>query len=96
VFFAIPDKGFSGVGPPPPGLGCCQFGDACETISMDECLADTGNLGFFPDVSCDTQTGLCNKPATNIPTLSEWGLIAMAGVIGIVGFMVMRRRKLTA
>jgi len=31
-----------------------------------------------------------------IPTLSEWGLIAMAGILGIVGFMVMRRRKVTA
>ncbi|MCH7519768.1 MAG: IPTL-CTERM sorting domain-containing protein, partial [Candidatus Dadabacteria bacterium] len=26
----------------------------------------------------------------------EWGLIAMAGILGIVGFMVMRRRKATA
>jgi len=34
---------------------------------------------------------------TKIPTLSEWGLIAMAGILGIVGFiMVMRRRKVTA
>ena len=33
---------------------------------------------------------------TRIPTLSEWGLIAMAGILGIVGFMVMRRRKVTA
>jgi len=32
----------------------------------------------------------------NVPTLSEWGLIAMAGILGIVGFMVMRRRKVTA
>jgi len=31
-----------------------------------------------------------------IPTLSEWGLIAMAGILGIVGFMVIRRRKVTA
>ena len=30
-----------------------------------------------------------------IPTLSEWGLIAMAGILGIVGFMVIRRRKVT-
>jgi len=29
-----------------------------------------------------------------IPTLSQWGLIAMASILGIVGFMVMRRRKL--
>lgn len=28
----------------------------------------------------------------NVPTLSEWGLITMAGILGIIGFMVMRRR----
>ncbi|GJM14975.1 MAG: hypothetical protein DHS20C13_03020 [Thermodesulfobacteriota bacterium] len=31
-----------------------------------------------------------------VPTLSEWGLIAMAGVLGVVGFMVMRRRQVAA
>jgi Tol biopolymer transport system component len=34
--------------------------------------------------------------ASNVPTLSEWGLIAMASILGIVGFMVMRRRKVAA
>lgn len=29
----------------------------------------------------------------NVPTLSEWGLIAMAGALGIIGTMVIRRRK---
>lgn len=33
---------------------------------------------------------------TAVPTLSEWGLISMAGILGIVGFMVIRRRKATA
>ncbi len=33
---------------------------------------------------------------TGIPTLSEWGLIAMAGILGIVGFIVLRRRKVAA
>ena len=32
----------------------------------------------------------------DVPTLSEWGSIAMAGVLGIIGFMVIRRRKVTA
>ena len=31
-----------------------------------------------------------------IPTLSEWGLIALATILGIVGFIVVRRRKLVA
>ncbi len=35
-------------------------------------------------------------PSTAIPTISEWGLIAMAGILGIVGFMVLRRKKVTA
>ena len=35
-------------------------------------------------------------PVANVPTLSEWGLIAMAGILGLAGLMVMRRRKATA
>ena len=35
----------------------------------------------------------CEVGVTEVPTLSEWGLIAMAGILGIVGFMVIRRRK---
>ena len=34
--------------------------------------------------------------AAQIPTLSEWGLVAMAGLLGIIGFMVIIRRKVTA
>jgi len=30
-----------------------------------------------------------------IPTLSEWGLIALAGIMGIVGLIVIQRRKVT-
>jgi len=35
------------------------------------------------------------EPRT-IPTLSEWGLIAMACVLGIIGLFAIRRRKATA
>jgi len=40
-----------------------------------------------------TGCGLDTRP---IPTLSEWGLIAMAGVLGIIGLLAIRRRKATA
>ena len=33
---------------------------------------------------------------TPIPTLSEWSLIAMSGVLGIISFMVIRRKKASA
>ena len=35
-------------------------------------------------------------PPTQVPTISEWGLVAMAGILGIIGFMVVRRRKAAA
>jgi len=35
-------------------------------------------------------------PPAPIPTLSEWGLIAMAGALGLIGYMVIRRRKASA
>jgi hypothetical protein len=34
--------------------------------------------------------------ATDIPTISEWGLITTAGLLGFIGLMVIRRRKLRA
>ncbi len=41
--------------------------------------------------------GSCVIPGPNpIPTLSEWGLIAMAGLMGIIGFMVIRRKRAVA
>lgn len=34
--------------------------------------------------------------AEQIPTLSEWGLMAMAGIMGLAGILVMRRKKAAA
>ena len=36
------------------------------------------------------------QAAANIPTLSEWGLIAMAGVLGIIALLAVRRRNAAA
>jgi len=49
--------------------------------------------GGNPEENEEIYLAVCFDPdARIIPTLSQWGLIAMAGVLGIVGFMVMRRR----
>ena len=32
----------------------------------------------------------------SVPTLSQWGLIAIAGILGIIGFIVIRRKQLAA
>ncbi|GJM15699.1 MAG: hypothetical protein DHS20C13_10260 [Thermodesulfobacteriota bacterium] len=51
--------------------------------------------GGNPEGNGEIYLAACIEPA-NVPTLSQWGLIAMAGLLGIVGFIVMRRRKVTA
>jgi len=33
---------------------------------------------------------------SSVPTLNEWGAMAMVVVLGIIGFMVIRKRKVTA
>ncbi len=70
--------------------------------------AEVDNI-FQPSISCDGESfvfggnvpdsriqlfkGLFEVPVRPIPTLSEWGLVAMAGVLGIVGLLAIRRRK---
>ncbi len=55
------------------------------------------NLPAAPEVKTilNVRFGEQVDPAV-VPTLSEWGLITMAGLLGIVGFMVIRRRQVTA
>jgi len=74
-------------------LKACQ----CELQAYVTALNEGGSISVTggPPYTCgDVDCGPVTT--TPIPTLSEWGLIAMAGILGIVGFMVIRRRKVTA
>ncbi len=70
-----------------------------ETSRLVTVNTETGEATVVGDLP-NCADGLVFKPLppiiTEVPTLSEWGLIAMAGILGIVGFMVIRRRKVTA
>jgi len=57
---------------------------ATEDLNRGEVAASWERIVYMPSAP------------SSVPTLSEWGLIAMAGILGIVGFMVIRRRKVTA
>ena len=107
LFFAFTEISDAGAPMPPINPGCCQIENSetgafsCENV-IDGCGATAPPfdiIGLFEGESCNEQTGLCSgfTPEPNpVPTLSEWGLIAMAGVFGLVGFMVIRRRKAAA
>jgi len=81
---------------PNPGA---NDGGFLVTINLNR---NTGIFSFVGGVSATGGRALgglafeLGCPISQIPTLSEWGLIAMAGILGIVGFMVIRRRKVRA
>lgn len=86
IFLALPEEGFSGLAP----IECCQLEGSCS----DTATACPGE--FIPGAFCNEETGLCQAEPRDIPTLSEWALIATAGILGIAGFIIIRRRKATA
>ena len=61
---------------------------------------DTDQRGFVRPqfVGCDSGAFEFEGFAqvANIPTLGEWGMIVMAGVLGIATLLIIRRRKATA
>ena len=65
--------------------------DQFEGIDHEIVIALCGIAG---KATC-TYTNSLDVVNVPIPTLSEWGLLAMAGILGIVGFMVIRRRKVS-
>jgi IPTL-CTERM motif len=93
LFLALPEKGYSQVGT------CCQGDGFClDSGELSPCPPFTSKAGG----SCSANTcsggppGLPGPEPTVVPTISEWGLIAMAGILGVVGFMVLRRKRITA
>lgn len=57
--------------------------------------AEVDNQGVF-NFSIDNLTCGGGSVSTNIPTLGEWGMIAMAGALGIAFMFARRRRALAA
>lgn len=89
-------------------IQCTAGSNNCGNGTFVPCLT----IDLLPDgngvvaVCIDNDTGSCTftntegtppPPVTaQVPTLSEWGLIAMAGVLGLIAFVVLRRKKALA
>ncbi len=63
-------------------------------IIVDTETGDFTELGALPDCADGLVFGQIQPRP--IPTLSQWGLIAMAGVLGIIGLLAIRRRQSVA
>jgi IPTL-CTERM motif len=75
------------------------FGSLCggcdnpdDILTVDPITGDVEFIGSTGQGSV-SDLAFVPLPPTIVPTLSEWGLIAMAGVLGIIGLIAIRRRK---
>ena len=101
MFIAFAEKGFAQNGE----ATCCQFlsdiclrngivGDCCQPISPDFSSAFCIVSGGEPVGGSCSQVGICIDPSAsrNVPSLSQWGLIALAGVLGLFSLIAIRRK----
>jgi len=66
----------------------------CLSITIDEATNSITATCLDDDSGSCTFTNVI--PPRNVPTLSQYSLIAMAGVLGLIAFAVLRRKKATA
>jgi len=72
----------------------CEGNIPCEPFVETECAPDDQTqVEIF---CCDV--GLAPPPVTEatIPTMSEWGMMLTAAVLAVIGFIAIRRRKVSA
>lgn len=92
----------------PPGwqlesIECVNGTDNCGPGVFVPCLEIIPDLENNSIVAfcLDNDEGSCTftnvrAPAPVVPTISQYGLIAMAGVLGLIAFFVLRRKKAVA
>jgi hypothetical protein len=86
-------------------IECTEGAEDCPEFDVSEpclritTLEDGNGVTIVCDDSATNDTGSCTFTNTLIaqaavPTLSEWGLLSIAGLLGIIGFIVIRKRLL--
>ena len=85
-----------GCGGPDALPGCCVIarGQCIGGINLPECNNADG-IEWITETSCD-ELLQCQQATRNVPSLSQWGLIAVAAVIGIAGLFGILRRRVSA
>lgn len=82
--------------------GDFEAADGCCVVEPGSCIDDIDFDTCFFEVSSSTELWVSNTscsevpqctPTRNIPTMSNWGLIALAAVIVLVGIWGITRKK---
>lgn len=80
------------------GQGCCivEPGSCADDVDAETCFTEVSLLSdqWVGNTSC-SDIPRCT-PTRNIPTMSNWGLIALAGIFILAGIWAITRKKTEA
>ena len=78
---------------PDPTTGCCLAapGACAENLTFDQCFGESNGQFWNANESCSVVPD-CQE-ARPIPTMNQWGLIALVIVLGVSGILFYQRRK---
>ena len=71
---------------------CARRCTATETVPAGYTADQTDCVAVALDGSCTITNTLIAGGVVAIPTLSEWGMILLAGLLALFGFVVVRKR----
>ena len=76
-------------------FGCCLIDDGeCEDNAT---ITSCDGLTWFEGASCSEISGCPATPSNaQVPAFTSWGLIALAAILGVVGFIVVIRNRKAA
>lgn len=102
-FGLLTDPGITTLADPVPtgefiAIGISEFGEQTETLGLSILFPSggpTGEIPLFPADNIDWRacTIALRAAPTSIPSLSEWGLLASAAGLMIVGVLIAVRRR---
>ncbi len=83
---------------PQPSGACCLISGGCLLLSETDCgvIPNSAWAGSQTDCTDANGSGIaddCEAPPPPVPTMSEWGALAMVLLLNIVGTLVFRRKR---
>lgn len=96
------DEGYKCVLVPPDQIQSCEpaFGPGCCVYSERDCSDDVdfsacngAGEAWFEQESCSNVPQCLQPVQAPIPALTEWGFVALGGILVLAGIYAIRRRK---
>lgn len=78
---------------PASGPGCCVYNERDCVDDVDFSTCNGVGEAWYEQEACSNVSLCLQSVQAPIPTLTEWGLVALGGALVLIGLYAIRRRK---